>query len=311
MGEPESVYVVSEDLHVLLDRWSLERFGLAFELPYDRIREELADILSFGDHRVLRVEASALSAGMARMLEGDRRPIISVDPVYCPSEHMLQITRCVDPDSLKGIEGFHSRYGFPHPDEQVAALVTELRNRYGDSHTEVTLVDDVVFSGKVVVEVIRRFAEHGIRVTRVVCGIAVAETREKDPFVMCAKLGATLEAVFSFGVDGTPTALDEICERDFFIFCPMCGRSAASDEVNLGFPYIEGFGDAGKWASFGEHSTAVSRRLVDLNVRVLATMEAQLGRDITFGDLERYPVRVRHPEAEGESVRLHLLAYLR
>ncbi len=311
MYESGSVYVVSEDLHLLLDRWSPERLGTVFDLPYAEIRAELDQILAFGDHEVLRVGADAMRAGMARLLEGETRPVVSVDPVYWPTELMLQITRCVDPGSLRGIDGFHSRFGFPHPDEQVAAIVVQMSDRFGDSAGEITLVDDVVFSGKVVVEVIRRFAERGIRVVRVVCGIAVAESDEKNPFVMCANLGATLDAVFSFGVEGTPRVVDEICERDFFVFCPMCGRSAVSDEVNLGFPYIEGFGDASSWASFGEHSKAVSRRLIDLNVRVLEMMEAQLGRDITFGDLERHPVRVRHSEVDGESVRLHLLAHLR
>lgn len=304
------VYVVSEDLHLLVDRWSQARFGRTFYLPYDLIRAELAQILAFGDHRVLQVGAEEMRAGMAGLLADERRPVISVDPVYWPDEFMLQITRCVDPVTLDGIEGFHSRHGFPHPDEQVSSLVARLHERFNGSSAEVVLVDDVVFSGKVVVEAIRRLAEHGIRVVRVVCGIAVVESPENDPFAMCADLGATLEAAFAFGTEGTPKAVDEICERDFFVFSPMCGRSAVSAEANLAFPYIHPFGRAEKWATFGEHSAAVSPRLIDLNVRALAMIEAQLGRDVAFADLDRFPVRVRHPDVEGDSVRLHLLAHL-
>ncbi|OGL95810.1 hypothetical protein A2348_00265 [Candidatus Uhrbacteria bacterium RIFOXYB12_FULL_58_10] len=303
------VYVVSEDLHVLVDRWSEKRLGMVFDLSYERIRRELAEILTFGGHCVVRVTSEQMRSGISRLLEGERRPVVSVDPVYWPSELMLQITRCVHADTLEGIDGFHSRYGFPHPDAQVSDLVGRLRTQF-DEAIEVVLVDDVVFSGKVVVEVIRRLSEHGVRVARVVCGIAVCTT-ESDPFAMCAALGTQLEAAFRFGGDGAAEVVDEICERDFFVFCPMCGRSAVSDEVNLGFPYVEPFGLAGKWASFGDHAWGLSTRLIELNVRVLEEMERQLGRDIAFGDLERHPVRVRHPEVDGESVRLHLLAHLR
>lgn len=304
------VYVVSEDLHLLLDRWSSGQFGKVFDLPYAEIRTELAEILAFGDHRVVQVSAGQMEEGIVRLLDGERRPVISVDPVYYPTDFMLQITRCVHPATLDGIDGFHSRFGFPHPDEQLSSLVERLRESFNGASAEVVIVDDVVFSGKVVAEVIRRLGTYGIRVARVVCGIAVVEQGGSDPFAMCAELGATLDAAYAFGTPGNPNALDEICERDFFVFCPMSGRSAASDEANIGFPYIEPFG-LGKWASFGPHAVPVSARLAELNVRVIEAIERQLGRDLVFADLERYPARVRHHAVDGDSVRLHLLAHLR
>lgn len=304
------VYVVSEDLHLLLDRWSRGQFGTVFDLPYGEIRAELAEILAFGDHRVVQVSAEQMADGIARLLDGERRPVISVDPVYYPTDFMLQITRCVHPDTFDSIDEFHARFGFPHPDEQMSSLVERLRESFNGASAEVVLVDDVVFSGKVVAEVIRRLGGYGIRVARVVCGIAVVEQGGSDPFAMCAELSTALDAAYSFGTPGNPRALDEICERDFFVFCPMCGRSAVSDEMNFGYPYIEPFG-LGKWASFGERAQAVSARLTKLNVRVIEMIEGQLGRDLVFTDLDRLPVRVRHPEVDGDSVRLHLLAHLR
>ena len=77
----QKVYVVSEDLHLLLDRWSNERFGRVFDLPYSDIRAKLAEILAFGDHRVLQVTADQMRDGIDRLLKGERRPVISVDPV--------------------------------------------------------------------------------------------------------------------------------------------------------------------------------------------------------------------------------------
>lgn len=309
MGD-RRVYVVSEDLHLLLDRWSEQRFGLTFDLPYDKIRAELAEILTFGGHVVVQVSAEDMRSGMERLLVGERRPIVSVDPVYVPSDLMLQITRCVDPDTLASLDGVHARHGFPPPDVQIDDIVARLRSQYNGAGGDVVLVDDVVFSGKVVMDVIGRLAAHGVRVSRVVCGIAVIEVGESDPFRMCADLGATLDAAFTFGTEGSPSVVDEICERDFFVFSPMSGRSATA-EVNIGFPYICPFGLAEKWATLKGFAHDVSRKLIGLNAWIIEMIEVQLGRPLVFSDLERLPVRVRHPDIEGESVRLHLLAHLR
>ncbi len=305
-----SVYVLSEDLHLLLDRWSMARFDKVFSLPYDEIRAKLTQILTFNNHKVVRVSADQMHEGMAALLEHEQRPVISVDPVYWPTDRMLQITRCVHYETLENIDGFYARFGFPDPVDQVSDLVSTLHKHFNGLSAEVVLVDDVVFSGKVVVAVIQRLAEEGIRVVRVVCGIAVVEPTQSDPFAMCQKLGAVLHAAFTFGAEGTPKAVDEVCERDFFVFCPMSGRSLYSEESNQGYPYIEPFGLAHSWASFGEFSPAISQKLIQLNIDILELIEQQLGREILFADLDRLPVRLLHPEVKSDSVRLHLLAHL-
>jgi len=304
-----SVYVVSEDLHLLLGLWSRQRFGRDLSLPYEKIREDLERILGFGDHKVIRITEDQMLHGIAGLLENERRPIVSVDPVYWPTGLMLQITRCVDPVALCSVEGFYSRFGFPHPDVQVTSIVERLRGNPGGFDGQMVLVDDVVFSGKVVGEVVRRLAEYDTRVVRVVCGVAVV-AEGSDPFEMCARLGASLDAAHTFGAEGMPPVVDEICERDFFVFCPMCGRSAMVDDANLCFPYIDPFGRAGSWASFGESSVRVSRELIGLNIRVVQMIEREIGRDLFFADLDRIPVLVRHPAVNSDSVRLHLLAHV-
>ncbi|MBI5793950.1 hypothetical protein HZA87_02580 [Candidatus Uhrbacteria bacterium] len=304
---PRSAYVVSQDLRLLLDRWTLARFGRTIALPYEQIRTRLAEILAFADHDVVMITEEAMSGAIADRLRDDPRPIVSVDPVYRPGDFMVHVTRCVRDDHTD-VPGLHPRPGYADLEAQFGTLASALG--VNGIEVPVTLVDDVVYSGDVVKFLITSLRPHGIRVERVVCGIAVVQNEEKDPFKLCRGLDAELLAGFVFGTFDTPKAVDEICERDFFVFVPMCGRSAVSNEVNLGYPYIEPFGDAYNWASFEEHAPAVSRQLIELNVRVLEMIEAQLGRDLLFSDLDRYPVRVRHPDVAGDSVRLHLLAHL-
>ncbi len=305
---PAAAYVVSQDLELLLRRWFSQRFEGELSLPYDDIRHRLSTILAFGTHEVLMVSESEILGGLMRLLSAEKRPVISVDPVYWPSENMLHVTRGVD-ENFVSVPGLHPRYGHVSPSEQVAALVADL-GATPHEQVEVVLVDDIVFSGSVMVALINLLAPEGVKVVRVVCGIAVAEVGGKNPFDLCRQHGAELEAVFSFGTPGTRQASDEICERDFFVFAPMCGRTYVGVEGNVGAPYVAPFGRPRDWASFGESEASVSRALIALNIYVLELIEAQIGRALTFADLDRQPARVRHPDVAGDQVRLHLERHL-
>ncbi len=302
-------YVVSQDLDILLGKWIYLRWGVHADLDYERIRTQLSDILSFNGHHFVSIDAQTLTKGMARLLRGDPRPIVSVDPVYWPSELMLQLTRCVDVDREK-IEGIHPRFGFPSCEEQFARIA----DRVGATIArpmEITLVDDVVYSGSVVKAIAKGFRDYGVRVSRVVCGIAVAPDDGTDPVSTCAQIEVQLDYVCCYGINGAPQAVDEVCERDFFVFCPMAGRTLKDAPQDTGVPYIAPFGLPDKWATFDPaHEPATSQLLIRLNVDTLEMIECAIGQSIKFADLQRVPLGVRHPNVEGESVREHLTAHL-
>jgi len=300
-------YVVSEDLKTLLDRWSLRRYGRTFDLPYADIRHRLANILAFDDHDVVQVSEEEMRDSMAALLADETRPVISVDPVYCPAEQMIHVTRGVFED-LESAEGLFSRHGHAAVDEQIRRVASALGAR-AENRVSTVLADDVVFSGGVISLLIAMLREHGVDIVRIVCGIAVVDD-ESDPFALAEGLGAKLEAGRTFGIPGTQKAIDEICERDFFVFSPMCGRTLVGTDSNEGVPYILPFGLAHKWATLGVHAERVSKELIQLNVDVLRMIEDALGEHMTFQDLERKPYGVRHPGVHGDRVLLHLEAHL-
>ena len=153
-------------------------------------------------------------------------------------------------------------------------------------------------------------AGYGLDVVRVVCGIAVASEQGKDPRSVCEAFGAELDFVGLYGAQGEPEAVDEVCERDFFVFCPMTGRSFVNKDMDTGAPYIAPFGRPSDWASLDEFEWPISQRLIRLNADVLEMIEQHLGRPVIFNDLHRLPHGVRHPDVRSESVREHLLAHL-
>ncbi len=315
MDPPHGVYIISEDLSILLKDWSKRAFGREFDLDYAGILEKLAKAIRTGNaFDVVTISENAISEGIRSLLKEGSRPIVSVDPVYVPSGdqvHMLHVTRCVKcigRDFEESGELF-SRHGHPAIEVQIQRLAQYLRAN-ATQIAEVDLADDVVFSGGVIKKVIGELAKKNIRVRRVVCGIAVVAS--KDPFQICHDLGTELCAAIRFPRNPNEVVVDEICERDFFVFAPMCGRTLFGAENNIGVPYLKPFGETGKWASFDqdENDDAVSQRLLRLNVEILEQMELQLGRSIRFQDLDRQPHGVRNPEIASEELLLHLRSFL-
>lgn len=304
-------YVVSQDLSMLLERWMRVRFGRVVDLDYGAIRAELTDILTFNGHVFESVGDAELRDGIAALLRNDPRPVISVDPVYWPTGLMLQLTRCVGHD-LQKIEGVHPRFGYPQCEEQYRQIACSLRAGTDDSsRVAVTLVDDVVYSGSVVRAIAKGFSRYGVDLRRVVCGIAVAPPEGSDPVTICAEIGAELAYVRCYGIAGAPPAVDEVCERDFFAFCPMTGRTLFGAPQDTGVPYIAPFGLPVDWATFDQaQEPRISQRLIRLNIRTLEMIEHGLGQHVTFSHLDRVPLGVRHPKVASESVREHLLAHL-
>lgn len=302
-----SAYIVSEDLKTLLDRWFRSRYGRVIDLPYADIRRRLAGILAFDDHDVVQVSEENMRNSMAARIADETRPIVSVDPVYWPTDLMVHVTRGVRRD-LSDAKDLSHRHGHAAVDEQIRRIAACL-GASPAQRVSVVLADDVVFSGGVITRLIGMLGERGVDIVRIVCGIAVVDG-DSNPFALAERLGAKLEAGRTFGIPGTPDAVDEICERDFFVFSPMCGRTLVGTNENEGVPYIAPFGLARKWASFGDHAERVSQELIRLNVDVLRMIEESLGVPVTFQDLERSPYRVRHPGVCGDRVLSHLEAHL-
>ena len=169
--------------------------------------------------------------------------VMSMDRAYIDGEEgvdsFLDVTRAVD-SQLVSLEGMVARPGYPSIEKQLEQFRTE-------ENTPICVVDDVLFSGECVKEVVERLATVNRQVKKVIVGIGVKEGIDAieglpghDIEVACVE---TYEAV-----------MDEVCERDFVAGSPMSGRTlVARDGSTSAVPYFPKFGSA-SWASIPEES---------------------------------------------------------
>lgn len=263
-------YVVSLDLIPLLRRWAARRgfvmpSGDFFELLRDEMRVQLTsmfDTVEILDEHAIRPEllATARSAEL---------PIVSLDYAYCPIGVPFDITRAVHPDKMSA--GLTHRGGS-------APIETQLREIASQIQGDIILVDDVIFSGKMLAEdVIPMLGARGVTVRTIVAGIGIGEgvarVRELVADVRCVH---TYERV-----------IDEICERDFYPGVPLSGRTVLGAE-NYGMPYMLPFGDPQEWASIpASHAKPFSAFCIGQSIKLFGEFERLSGKSVRMCDLAR------------------------
>lgn len=300
------IYILSEDLQHLVEQWVKDRFGHDLNLDFVPIRNRLHRILSFGDHQVLSIAYHDLHAGIHQLLAKDHRPVVSTDPVYANKHLMVNVTRACNHERVKQ-PGLHPRHGYESLERQFHHIAEHL-GASADHVVDITLVDDVIFSSNTLCELHDHALKAHLRITRAVCGILIGTSNRTE----LKERNIQIDAAYAFsGEYPEPEVVDEICERDFFVFTPMTGRTLADQTQNAGFPYIEPFGDARNWASIApEKVHEVSRALIELNVDLLKQIEGQLGHAIEFAHLQRTPMGVQHPDIASSRIADHLAHHL-
>lgn len=289
-----------------MEQWVKDSFHHTLDLDFTPIRSRLHRILSFGDHEVMSIAYRDLHEGIHRLLAEDHRPIVSTDPVYANKRLMVNVTRACNHAREKQ-PGLHPRHGNDPLDHQLHRIAEHLCAS-SDRVVEITLVDDVIFSSNTLCELYDYALNVHLRIARAVCGILIGTSDRAE----LKQRNIHIDAAYTFsGAHPEPEVVDEICERDFFVFAPMTGRTLADTTQNAGFPYIEPFGDARNWASIApEKVHEVSRALIELNVDLLTQIEEQLGHAIEFAHLQRIPMGVRHPDVDSSRVADHLIHHL-
>ena len=105
----------------------------------------------------------------------------------------------------------------------------------------VVLIDDVVFSGNVLKEIIKSFYENGIRVVGI--RSAISTSQSYDFFNQKLNLGLKCGCLLGENV------IDQICERDFYFGIAQSGISILRDGKILKSPYFKPFGNPVQRAS--------------------------------------------------------------
>lgn len=238
-------YVVSADTKGLLKSWAKEN-GLT--LPSDDyfqgMLKDLKSTLGQYFDQVEIVAEDLLRRGLNELIKNSPVPVISLDRAYVNPkqknlEGFLDGTRTVDANLNN--TGLGSRTSEIALKKQIGQLSVKQSGRV------VALIDDVIFDGETMQDIIQRFRKMGVDINVVYAGIAIqqginllqTDNPKKD------WKGVEVNSLLIYD-----QVIDEICERDFVVGSPYSGRSVVNGErVIEGAPYLYPFGKPIEWAS--------------------------------------------------------------
>ncbi|MBU6447446.1 phosphoribosyltransferase [Patescibacteria group bacterium] len=221
-------YVVSGDAHLLLKEWAQSN-GFEFdEYLFHGLRATLIGDLRRIFGKVEYVDGEELREGLHELVQNHGVAPISLDYAYYRTRDSLKLSRHVD--SRNRDIDIAARYGSKPLSDQIG----DLQFNEGD----VALVDDVIYTGDLVLRLAETLKEAGLRVTHAFAGVGVGagtnRIRQTGIHVACVREYLNV--------------IDEVCERDFFPGVPYSGRSLVNSE-NVGIPYLLPWGLPGRWAS--------------------------------------------------------------
>lgn len=270
-------YIVSADAEHLVGLWCKRR---SLSVPdrgfFAEFQQGLAhEIQSSGsDFTVRIIPHNELAHGLQSLIfnhtQGDA---VALDRAYVGDDFArhFEVTRAVDP-RLRSI-GTMRRPFAPPISQQLDYIVA-------NSGNELTLVDDVIFSGDAIVDVATMFENRGAHVSTVLAAVAIGEGRKK-----IEDRGIEVVSVVDF-----QDVKDEICERDFLAGVPYSGRTVYTpDERHYSAPYILPFGDPEGWASIeGCHAAQkLSSYCVGQSIELWSRVEKLNHITLAHGDLPR------------------------
>lgn len=269
MSNNQNPYVVSGDIDLLLRRWAIKK---KFVLPPDSffcdLRDDFCDAFKEVFPAFELVSATELKSGISYLVRESGLIPISLDQAYFHSKLRFDAARTVD--AIGRDCGLANRPGTPSLKRQLKSLA-----RVGSS--EVVLVDDVLFTGSFIEQVISDFLKSGIKILLICVGIGIAEG-----ICRINRLGYEIHYVYLY-----ENVIDEICERDFYPGVPLAGRVLVGQQ-NVGVPYMLPWGNPGEWASIpDEYVVPLSKFCLSQTIKLFKEIEKSSNKIVTCADLDR------------------------
>lgn len=211
-------------------------------------------------------------------------PIITLDKIYLETDekniYFLDCTR------VNGTNEIISRKR-EDLDSQIRRIVNVLPSK------EIILADDVVFSGSVLRNIIKRFNEFGIQVVGVISSICSYEGYEY--FNRNLKYGLKTKFLMSSDV------IDQICERDFYFGIAGSGIMISTDNGMCKAPYFKPYGNPNERASIPlESEDFFSRGCLDRSLYLWEEMDNLRGVQTKMFEL---PERIIYTNDDDEVVK--------
>jgi len=123
---------------------------------------------------------------------------------------------------------------------------------------KIILADDVVFSGKVIKEIINRFDKVGIEVVQIITSIC----SNKAYYYLNSKLKYGVKTIYIMN-----DVIDQICERDFYFGIAGSGIMVKKEEYLYKAPYFKPYGNPYERASIPkEYEIYFSKGCLDRSI---------------------------------------------
>lgn len=152
-------------------------------------------------------------------------PIVTLDKIYVtPDKDNIYFLDCT---RINGSNEIKSRRG-EQIEKQIETISKQLQTK------KIMLVDDVVFSGKVLKRIIELFRQRKIEVIKIISSIGTNESYEY--FKNNLKYGIELNYLLLDDV------IDQICERDFYFGIAGSGIMVRTRDGLYKSPYFKPYG---------------------------------------------------------------------
>jgi hypothetical protein len=289
-------YIVSADTGLLMNKWG-ERNGLITpgssfyqEMLVD-LKEKLRD--SFDEIKV--IPESELQEGMNQLVREAAFPVISLDRTYVDESQpnlmgYLDATRTVDTNLQS--TGLRSRLRENSLQQQIYRLAQ------GADGRTITLIDDVIFEGKTLLEIIEKFRDQGVNIDQVLTGIAIQEGID-----LLEANGISVKTV----VDPYDQVIDEICERDFRVGAPYSGRTIINGKTTMGAPYLQPFGKPEQWASIPkDNALDFSLFCLYQSLQMWLEVERVSGQNISTDQIPRQTLGLPQSDSVTEALTISI-----
>ncbi len=278
------------------------RFGIKTPSPNDKIFDDLeSEILkyvelSFPEANVVAINTRELAEKIVSKTFKRQALLKNADIISTCSEisrmdesmdengFVLNINRLVN--EAGDVIGIGPRPGTPSISDQIINIKNKT---FGSARKPLILMEDGIFSGRTLINILEKFNENNLDVEAIVVGFSFPNAIDK----VKSQFDGELIVVEEFD-----NLIDWMPDHDFVPFIPNCGRVLglkmgeelypfySKEGATYSMPYIMPFAPLNKWASISEkHQVELSRFCASWTLELFRAIDSMNENKILIGDL--------------------------
>ncbi|MDR1026553.1 MAG: hypothetical protein LBL47_04045 [Lactobacillus sp.] len=283
--ENSKFYIISEDIYnLMMGAGTPENYytSRGYKIPDEGLFQELRKDMEYNLRdmftNVKTFSEKEMDESMNAFAKTSKYPVVSLDRVYINKTPkimaFLDVTRINDNGCIKLMTRTGSNY--VDVNTEVSIISNKIKTITGKEKPEISIVDDVIFSGEAISDICKMFADNDITVREAFGGICTDLAQK-------TLSGSGIDVNYGYQIDNF---IDQICERDFYLGVPQSGIFINKEGSLFKRPYFSPFGDPVTRASIPEEkSTEFSIKCLDRASLLYKAMEDKSKKAVMVGDL--------------------------